>query len=587
MMISYRSMSVISAFIMCFSFCRIFSSEYPLPYKEMLYCDKRQALYDQSALVHSPKFLSASREQQEKMMTEHLHVLKNWGMLSLVGKAIMTIAFYGGVPATILYKLLKDRVAFGAAMGISMAVQPFTSILGEFYKKVDAQGTFLATMFMEEIVGYVSFVKKPLLPAEKLELAYIKRKPFLDTKVAQLIEDSLISFFCKSAWLDGSQRSGITSVDGIRTALALPTEVKKVVYDEAAIEKVLASYADDIKDALRLFCVRHIASGQSTSPRKAPIYFYGPHGVGKTYAVKLIANVLQLPCATIQLRGSLDALIGDAEHPGQLLEALITATYEGKGAKNMILFVDEADKIVNFDEKNYGATELQSIRSFLLHLFDAETKTFYSPYLRMDVDIAHIGIILAGNAPIQYAPMANRFRLVAFPPFTVEQKLNVFKTSLLDKALIPYEPSHGSVFTITKFDITDEDYEVFRAMIANDKDEGLRSLQAKLEDYLANMASCKAAHKDNRSWSRILLDWISWYHANKTEEAYRSCIRLLNKVHAQHNTSAIPAPQQQTVDLVAPVSSAMTEEDAKNTLALLAHMLAMKNETVSDFAAAQ
>jgi hypothetical protein len=539
--------------------CALYAGEGVLPYKEMLYCEKRQALYDQSSLITGSKFMSASREKQEQMLVKHLRDAKSWGLLSLAGKAVTTMAFYGGIPAVIFYKLLKGR-DIGGAMGVTMAMQPLGSILGEFYKKVDAQGTFLATMVMEEFISRVVSGEKPLLPAEKIELDYIKRKPFLDAQFTQLIEDSLIGFFCHSAWIDGSQRGGITSVDGIRTALALPTDIKKVIYDEALIDATLSGYSPEIKDALKLFCVRHIASGQTSLPRKAPIYFYGPHGVGKTYAVKLIANALQLPCATIQLRGTLESLIGDAYTPGQLLEALTTAKYEGRGAKNMILFIDEADKIINFNANAAVAPELQAIRSFLLNLFDAETKSFYSPYLKIDVDISHVGIILAGNAPIEYAPMANRFRLVEFPKFTVEEKTHLMETALLDKALAPYAQSQGSVFSIAKQDLAPEDYAAFHTIIEHDKDEGLRSLLAKLEDYLANMASCKTTHKDNLSWARKMLNWVSPMHRYETERAYRTCVHDLNQVQVLAEKPA-PVPVAET-----PVPAAKTTTESTGSV---------------------
>ena len=80
-------------------------------------------------------------------------------------------------------------------------------------------------------------------------------------------------------------------------------------------------------------------------------------------------------------------------------------------AKNIVLLIDEADRVINPQPDS----ETSELLPWALKLLDPESKSFYSPYFDADIDMSHIIIILAGNHPIADEALQKRLIKMDFP----------------------------------------------------------------------------------------------------------------------------------------------------------------------------
>lgn len=500
-------------------------------YKEVLYCDSKRALYKQEPVTTTEAFKHASRDEQEAMLEEYFKANKVKALGWLAGKEAVR---FSAISAGSMYFFMRLFMAqnnqnIGAAMNAARALENgvFTMFgglifsVGNFvqnkirfiwslladgilpYLQTASTKTLIDKGFCPELLSYfgLSLDDGGMLPLEELEIRYVRNKPWLDVELQKKIEDIFIEFYCneenKQALTNGKQSAALTTYV-IKTAFDLPTQIKPIAYDEAIHTQPFLGYSQAIQDVIKLFCTFHDQSQYLDKPHRYPFYFYGAPGVGKTHAVELIAKTLGVPFASITLGNSLSHLIGDSGHPGSLLQAITSAKLHGKGAKNMILLIDEADKIINFDKESSASPQLEAIRAFLLKFFgDKQEKTFDSPYLGIEIDISHVGIILAGNEPVEYDALEDRFTSVEFPALTTEQKQHIVEVSLLDKALENFEKTNSNQrFTLSKSDLTQADYDAIKKIVQEDTNSGLRTIEKNLDGYFTMLSSCKANHKD-------------------------------------------------------------------------------------------
>ena len=87
-------------------------------------------------------------------------------------------------------------------------------------------------------------------------------------------------------------------------------------------------------------------------------FLYGPPGTGKSRYAELIARAMGYPLPKVSLEGAaLDHLLGRSidsgfPTPGKISKAMAHAKIGDKGAKNMVLFIDEADCVINNQHPN-------------------------------------------------------------------------------------------------------------------------------------------------------------------------------------------------------------------------------------------
>jgi hypothetical protein len=532
----FLALGFIASIIMsngCFARARAFGIDENTSYKELLYCEKRHALYNQDDVVNTEAFKNATRTKQETMLEDHFKTKKAQALAWLGGKEAVKLGFIGGALIYGLSKFLQPRNHQAAVPGQGQINQPvfdanvadtmtrqtimhmvFGSLIWSFQEKISKNLTYLWSIFADAILPYMRVVTSSslktygfqktadfveyiipspqdngLLPLEELEVRYVRSKPWLDTELQKKIEDTFIGFYCHEDNDNNDQISpkqeALLKTDVIKSAFELPTEIKPITYDEELHSKPFAGYSQAIQDVIKLFCTFHDQAQYLDQPHRYPFYFYGEPGVGKTHAAELIAKTLGLPFASITLSNLTD-LMGDTSHPGKLLQAITGAKIEGKGAKNMILLIDEAEKIINADAH-------EDVRAFLLKFFgNKQEKTFDSPYLGMKIDISHVGIILAGNKPVECDALDDRFTSVEFPSLTTEQKQNIVETALLDKALENFvKTKQNQRFTLSKSDLSQADYDAIKKMVQEDTNPGLRSIEKNLDSYFTILSSCK------------------------------------------------------------------------------------------------
>lgn len=320
-------------------------------------------------------------------------------------------------------------------------------------------------------------------PIEQFERKYVVKKEYLPKKLQDLLEKEFVLARFDHAKLQEAQQIA-------DLVLHLPMKKFKIHYTEQELESLFKGYPVELKAKMNAFAFRQmmIQSPDKDKPsldkirqgKRNAVYFEGVPGTGKTHFAKLTAQALKLPFACISLEGaSISDLVGRSpassdSTPGLILQAITNATVNGKTAKNAILFLDEADRVINNSKSE--------ILPFLLKLLDPETKTFFNPYLGVHIDISNLIIILAGNHSIEDEALAKRLQIIQFKGFPTEYKKQVIWDTTLNKITEAY--SQNGKYKISVDDLTEEDKAEINHLIELDQDPGFRTIEAVLMDYI-------------------------------------------------------------------------------------------------------
>jgi ATP-dependent Lon protease len=140
------------------------------------------------------------------------------------------------------------------------------------------------------------------------------------------------------------------------------------------------------------------------------------------------------------------------------------------------LLIDDADRILLRQDK-------QDLCSFILTLLEPETKSFYSPYLGVNIDISNLGLILAGNLEVNDEALANRLYRIYFESYDTPYKKEVAWNTILPSCLLPYTGAEAQ-FHFNQSDLTPEDIDDINKIVENDTDSGFRSLKNKILEFI-------------------------------------------------------------------------------------------------------
>lgn len=157
---------------------------------------------------------------------------------------------------------------------------------------------------------------------------------------------------------------------------------------------------------IKMLMVRQLGRGDFYLP---PFMLLGPAGIGKTYYVQTLCELINVPFRTISMSGKSDNrdLVGTARgwtggHPSMP----ITLIQEHQIA-NPIIVLDELDKCGGSDQNGRALDSL-------LTLFETTTsKRVYDEYLCGNLDLSHITWISTGNeAKNLPAALLNRLEVI-------------------------------------------------------------------------------------------------------------------------------------------------------------------------------
>lgn len=449
-------------FFFCFAVLSFFCLSAQKSEEEILndpiFCQEHYTLYDQEAALQLPDFKNMTFEQQQDFLEAHFERTKMWAHAYQLKGMLWPLLFVG---TAVYFKknITKFMSAFLGA-GASL-VLTHTGLWTDLYDSL----RFLVAVSKNVLPFKQAFAARSILWHER---DYIRNKPWISSEQQKVIEAKLRKAHCPGPYWEGFE-----ILKFLELLYNMPKKVKRLDVDHIRVKTLLKGYEAETKRELLRYCVRHAAASSSQSVRKIAAYFVGAPGTGKTRAANLIAQALDVPLKIFSVGDvSVDDLIGTRDTPGKILEALTDASSAGEKCKNMLLLLDDADRIFLAGDERLA---------FLLTLLESETKTFYSPYLGFNVDISHVGIILAGNFDIKDEALKNRLHIIRFGGFTKDYKKEVVLNELLPSVLGLH---NNATLALQRDDFTDKDMAAIDILVDQDQDPGFRSIKLKLTHYV-------------------------------------------------------------------------------------------------------
>ena len=156
-----------------------------------------------------------------------------------------------------------------------------------------------------------------------------------------------------------------SSESDVLTPKEIVSELDKIVIGQDDAKKVLAVHA-------YLHCLR--INGNKEIPFRSNILMIGPTGVGKTYLVKTLADILELPFARADV-----TTLTETGYVGDDVEVVLYNLYRKANgdldkAQHGIVFLDEVDKIAKADahQSTTGNPSDKAVQEALLSMMNGE-----------------------------------------------------------------------------------------------------------------------------------------------------------------------------------------------------------------------
>lgn len=414
-------------------------------------------LYDQKELLYSDEYKKASDVEKENLREAHFRKIKsqisderfNTKAMWVVGNLLGQVGIF--------WLLQKHKLDLGQSAWLTNG----------------AIGMALGNMLYQstnELSQEMSMSRFDPLEAD--EINYVRKKPFFSKPMRKLIEENFVAAR-HSSELD-------RHLSFAKVAINMPIEIKPAshVDQKAFKEKFSSQNNEETFKGINQWTHGYLRRLSNPNFPRYAAYFYGTSRTGKTKAAEWIADFLSLPFEKINLGGkTVQDLFGTGKNsanpgPGLLIKALVNAKRSGKNAKNIIILLDEADRLIN---RNQDGGSNDWLTQFLT-LLDPNTKSFYSEYLETDIDISLVGFILTGNNELIDTAFKKRLHEVPFDGYTKAYKENIIWSdwipNLLDK--------QNSACQLNMDDFHKEN---ITQMLDEDEDVGFRSIEWKLGQY--------------------------------------------------------------------------------------------------------
>ena len=263
---------------------------------------------------------------------------------------LITYTIYGDSMSAISVRRILELITMDADIYINK------------YHYFDSNSKLMSSGIL--VLSHEPYSSIGLLEVSNTLITFVNSKivfAFLEKESYDLILDISI----KDNYIDTKSKKKIIKEPRILTPKEIVSELNKTVIGQDDAKKALSVHA-------YLHCLR--INGNKDIPFRSNILMIGPTGVGKTYLVKTLADILGLPFARADV-----TTLTETGYVGDDVEVVLYNLYKKANgdldkAQHGIVFLDEVDKIAKADahQSTTGNPSDKAVQEALLSMMNGE-----------------------------------------------------------------------------------------------------------------------------------------------------------------------------------------------------------------------